>query len=113
IRARLSTRSHRRRPVRSYGPIQDHLALSGYVTDWLSPLAALLGAVVGAVSAILTQRFQWRQQMNQRDRDTRRELYSAYLTALHETGEDLWAIAGGIAEDWGSSDRTGTDRGGA
>jgi hypothetical protein len=53
---------------------------------------------VGAGSAILTQRAQWRQQMNQRDRDTRRELYSAYLTALHETGENLWAIASGNTE---------------
>ena len=33
--------------------------------------------------------------MNQRDRDARRELYGAYLTALHETGENLWAIGAG------------------
>jgi hypothetical protein len=67
----------------------------GRVTDWLSPLSALLGAVVGAGSALLTQRAQWRQQMNQRDRDARRDLYGAYLTVLHETGENLWAISSG------------------
>ena len=69
-----------------------------HVANWLSTLAALLGAVVGAGSALLAQRIQWRQQMNQRDRDVRRELYGAYLTALHETGEDLWAIGSGNVE---------------
>jgi hypothetical protein len=36
--------------------------------------------------------------MNQQDRNARRELYGAYLTALHETGENLWAISTGNSE---------------
>ena len=68
------------------------------MADWLSPLSALLGAVIGAGSALLTQRVQWRQQMNQQDRDARRELYGAYLTALHETGENLWAVGSGTTK---------------
>jgi hypothetical protein len=62
---------------------------------WLSALSALLGALIGAGSALLGQRFQWRQQLSQQDREARRELYGAYLTALNETGEDLWAISSG------------------
>ena len=65
---------------------------------WLSALSALLGALIGAGSALLSQRFQWRQQVSQQDRNTRRELYGAYLTALHETGENLWPISSGNIE---------------
>jgi hypothetical protein len=65
---------------------------------WLSALSGLVGAVIGAGSALLGQRFQWRQQVSQQDRDARRELYGAYLTALHETGENLWAVSSGSLE---------------
>jgi hypothetical protein len=36
--------------------------------------------------------------MAQQDRDTRRELYGTYLTALGETGENLWQISSGVLE---------------
>jgi hypothetical protein len=70
----------------------------GHVTAWLPALSALLGALIGAGSALLSQRYQWRQQVSLQDRNTRRELYGAYLTALHEAGENLWQISSGVLE---------------
>lgn len=65
---------------------------------WISAVSALAGAVIGAGSALFSQRLQWRQQVRKQDRDTRRELYAAYLTALHETAENLRAISSGYVE---------------
>lgn len=66
------------------------------MVDWLSPVSALIGAAIGAGSTILAQRGQWRRELEQRDRDTRRQLYAAYLAAHHQSGEALWALANGI-----------------
>ena len=67
-----------------------------------TPTIRNAGALIGAGSALLGQRLQWRQQVSQQDRGTRRELYGAYLTALSETGEDLWKIgSGGLEVDSG------------
>lgn len=64
--------------------------------DWLAPLSALMGAVIGAGSTLMAQRSQWRRETAQRDRDARRQLFGAYLTAHYQSGEALWALAQGV-----------------
>ncbi|WP_199931279.1 hypothetical protein [Streptomyces sp. CB02923] len=64
--------------------------------NWLSPIAALLGAVIGAGASLLAQRGQWRQQLQAQDHQARRQLYGQYLAALHEAGERLHLLAAGV-----------------
>jgi hypothetical protein len=66
--------------------------------DWVSPVSALLGTVVGAASTVLVQRGVWRQQAEHAERSARRQLYGAFVSELEESGERLWAIADGITD---------------
>jgi hypothetical protein len=59
---------------------------------WESAISTLLGAIIGVGSTLLADRARWRRELQQRTRDTRRELYGRFLTALNESSESLWVI---------------------
>ncbi len=69
---------------------------SDVARDWITLIAALAGAGVGAVAAYANQAVQWRRQQAVRWDATRREVYGRFLARLNAyflTLSDLsWAI---------------------
>ncbi|WP_151898352.1 hypothetical protein [Streptomyces sp. C8S0] len=53
--------------------------------SWISPLAALLGVLLGAVATALADRRRWRREAVARLLELRTTLYAEYLVAMEET----------------------------
>ncbi|MFF8918952.1 hypothetical protein ACF08M_38035 [Streptomyces sp. NPDC015032] len=60
--------------------------------SWISPLAALLGVLLGAGATALADRRRWRREAVVRLLELRTELYAEYLVAMEETGRDLLRV---------------------
>ncbi|OII62894.1 MULTISPECIES: hypothetical protein [unclassified Streptomyces] len=60
--------------------------------SWISPLAALLGVLLGAVATALADRRRWRREAVARLLELRTTLYAEYLVAMEETGRDLLRV---------------------
>jgi hypothetical protein len=60
--------------------------------SWISPLAALLGVLLGAGATALADRRRWRRESVTRLLELRTELYAEYLIATEETGRDLLRV---------------------
>ncbi|MDV9197437.1 hypothetical protein [Streptomyces sp. Wh19] len=58
----------------------------------ISPLAALLGMLLGAGATALADRRRWRREAVTRLLELRTELYAEYLVAMEETGRDLLRV---------------------
>lgn len=57
--------------------------------SWLTPVLALVGALVGASIAWVSDRSRWRREQNAKHLELRRTAYAEYLAALHATSEGL------------------------
>ncbi|MEV5877995.1 hypothetical protein AB0L75_27975 [Streptomyces sp. NPDC052101] len=60
--------------------------------DWLSPLVALTGVLLGAGAAALADHRRWRRESVTRLLELRTALYAEYLVALENTGQDLLRV---------------------
>ncbi|WP_411140929.1 hypothetical protein [Streptomyces sp. x-80] len=60
--------------------------------SWISPLAALLGVLLGAGATALADRRRWRREAVTRLLELRTQLYAEYLIAMEETGRDLLRV---------------------
>ncbi|MFJ9767258.1 hypothetical protein ACIRUY_25895 [Streptomyces erythrochromogenes] len=60
--------------------------------NWGALISTLVGAVIGVGSTLLADRVRWRRELEQRGKDSRRELYGQFLTALNEAAESLWVV---------------------
>lgn len=57
--------------------------------SWISPLAALLGVLLGACTTALADRRRWRREAVTRLLELRTGLYADYLVAMEQTGKEL------------------------
>ncbi|MFJ9034524.1 hypothetical protein ACIRQP_40005 [Streptomyces sp. NPDC102274] len=60
--------------------------------NWISPLAALTGVLLGAGATALADRRRWRRESVTRLLELRTALYAEYLVAMEETGRDLLRV---------------------
>jgi hypothetical protein len=60
--------------------------------SWISPLAALLGVLLGACATALADRRRWRREAVTRLLELRTALYAEYLVATEETGRELLRV---------------------
>lgn len=61
--------------------------------DWSPVVTTFMGALVGVGATTIADRGRWRREKRRQASETRRELYSQYLLALHDAGEQLRAVA--------------------
>jgi hypothetical protein len=61
--------------------------------DWSSTISTLTGAIVGVGSTLLADRTRWRRDAGSKLRETRREVYTEFLSAMNRTSEALYAVA--------------------
>ncbi|WP_326708041.1 hypothetical protein OG758_00365 [Streptomyces sp. NBC_01474] len=60
---------------------------------WIALVSTALGAVVGLGSALLSDRVRWGRERNERQLTTQRDMYVAYLSALHEVNQALRGVS--------------------
>ncbi|WP_018543979.1 hypothetical protein [Streptomyces sp. LaPpAH-108] len=60
---------------------------------WSTLVAAVVGAVLGVLATLVADHVRWRRDRSERDRDTLRAAFAAYLTAL-SAARDAFARAG-------------------
>ncbi|MDX3854877.1 hypothetical protein [Streptomyces sp. AK02-01A] len=60
--------------------------------NWISPLAALVGVLLGAGATALADHRRWRQESVTRLLELRTVLYVEYLVAMEKTGRDLLRV---------------------
>jgi hypothetical protein len=60
---------------------------------WITLIATFLGAGVGLGSALITDRVKSGRERQDRSLSLRREVYVAYLTALHQANEGMRAVS--------------------
>jgi hypothetical protein len=60
--------------------------------NWGTLLSTLIGAVIGVGSTLLADRVRWRRELERQAKESRRELYARFLTALNEATEALWVV---------------------
>ncbi|MFE5995228.1 hypothetical protein [Streptomyces sp. NPDC056453] len=60
--------------------------------NWGTLISTMLGAVIGVGSTLIADRARWSRELTQRAKETRRELYGQFLTALNESAESLWVV---------------------
>jgi hypothetical protein len=61
--------------------------------DWSATLPALLGTILGASITLLADRIRWRRDQDQRQQESRKEAYAAYLASLHAASEAIRAVS--------------------
>jgi len=57
--------------------------------NWITPLATLIGAVVGVGSALLVERFRWSRDREKDRAQKRREVYIEFLMALSQSHSSM------------------------
>ncbi|WP_086848265.1 hypothetical protein [Amycolatopsis kentuckyensis] len=57
--------------------------------NWVTPLATLIGAVVGVGSALLVERFRWTRDREKDRAQQRREVYIEFLMALSQSHSSM------------------------
>lgn len=58
--------------------------------DWVTPIGTAIGAAAGIGSAVLTERARWSLGRGDRDRETLKASYIAFLTSMTKAGEQVW-----------------------
>ncbi|WKX73588.1 hypothetical protein [Streptomyces sp. XD-27] len=67
---------------------------------WIALLSTVVGAMVGLGSALLSDGLRWKRERNDRRLSVQREIYVAYLGALHLASQSLRAVSlGDHSED--------------
>ena len=61
--------------------------------DWMPLLSTLAGAVIGISATLIADRSRWRREETRHAVQLRREVYTAYATALKAAGEEIRAVA--------------------
>ena len=61
--------------------------------NWATAALALVGTVVGASITLVADRVRWRRDQRERRLEARRDVYAAYLAALHVASEGLRAVS--------------------
>lgn len=61
--------------------------------SWVPLAATVVGAVIGLGASLLTDSLRWGRESTHRSLIARREVYVAYLTALHTANQELRASA--------------------
>ncbi|WP_133305533.1 hypothetical protein [Streptomyces sp. AcE210] len=61
--------------------------------SWIALVSTALGAVVGLGSALLSDRVRWGRERGERQLATQRDMYVAYLSALHEANQALRVVS--------------------
>ncbi|MFJ6783575.1 hypothetical protein [Streptomyces yangpuensis] len=59
---------------------------------WIAPLFALLGVLLGAGASAMNDQRRWRREEQVRIREQRAALYTEFLTALEDTGQELLTV---------------------
>ncbi|MFF1782079.1 hypothetical protein [Streptomyces virginiae] len=59
---------------------------------WIAPLFALLGVLLGAGASAMNDQRRWRREERARIVEQRAALYTEYLTALEDTGQELLTV---------------------
>ena len=77
------------------------LVSGGYVPrmNWVSPIAVLVGVLLGAGATALADRRRWRRESVTRLLELRTALYAEYLVAMEETGADVPRVLGTSAAE--------------
>ncbi|MER5215413.1 hypothetical protein ABT063_33920 [Streptomyces sp. NPDC002838] len=60
---------------------------------WFALLSTVLGAVVGLGSALLSDRVRWGRERSDARLSTQRDIYVAFLTALHQANQGLRSVS--------------------
>jgi hypothetical protein len=61
--------------------------------NWVTVLLALVGTVVGASITLVADRVRWRRDQRERRFEVRRDVFAAYLAAVHVASEALRAVS--------------------
>ncbi|WP_159041572.1 hypothetical protein [Streptomyces sp. WM4235] len=61
--------------------------------SWVTLVSTVLGAVVGLGSAFLLERVRWGRERDERQLSAQRDIYVAYLAALHEANQALRMVS--------------------
>ncbi len=61
--------------------------------DWTPLLSTLSGAVIGIAATLIADRNRWRREEARHALETRREVYTEYVSALKAAGEEIRAVA--------------------
>lgn len=61
--------------------------------SWFTLLSTALGAVVALGATLLTDRVRWRRERGERQLGAQRDIYVAYLTALHQANQALRMVS--------------------
>ncbi|MGW7088644.1 hypothetical protein ACWGH2_34780 [Streptomyces sp. NPDC054871] len=61
--------------------------------SWIALLSTALGAAVGLGSVLLSDRVRWRRERDDVRLSTQRDIYVAFLTALHQANQDLRRVS--------------------
>lgn len=63
--------------------------IMGGVLDWVSPLFAIAGVIIGAGSSLVVERWRWRRERQREAGQVQREVYIAYLTHMARAYEGM------------------------
>lgn len=68
--------------------------------DWSTAVGTVLGAVIGAGSAVLSERARWSLGRVDRRRDALKSSYASYLANLAKAVEQVWHAAREHGDGW-------------
>lgn len=68
--------------------------------DWGTIIGTVTGAVIGVGATSLTERSRWRREQGAHQTAVKRELYAAYLAAVAQTWNEIYATVVDSDQPW-------------
>ncbi|MFD8716760.1 hypothetical protein ACFV2H_01685 [Streptomyces sp. NPDC059629] len=61
--------------------------------DWMPLLSTLAGAAIGIAATLIADRNRWQREEDRHAVEIRREVYTVFVAALKDAGEEIRAVA--------------------